>query len=211
MKDPAIARPPRRPPTSSWPSSEPPTAGCCGPTARARPSSPAYLEDYAFLAHGLLRLHAATGDPKRLAQARELTDRMIADFADPEEGGFFYTADDHESLLARPKDPYDDALPSGNSVAIRNLVALAAATGEARYLDHGEQGPRRLQLDLGPDSRLAPLDARRPRRIPRRPARGRSRGSDARGAGRPRCHGHREGSRRGKSDRRARRGIRRSA
>ena len=97
---------------------------------------PAYLEDYAFLAHGLLRLHAATGDPKRLAQARELTDRMIADFADTEQGGFFYTADDHESLLARPKDPYDNALPSGNSVAIRNLVALAAATGEPSYLDH---------------------------------------------------------------------------
>jgi uncharacterized protein YyaL (SSP411 family) len=96
---------------------------------------PAYLEDYAFLAHGLLRLHAATGDPSRLAQARELTERMIADFADEKQGGFFYTADDHESLLARPKDPYDNALPSGNSVAIRNLVALAAATGEPRYLD----------------------------------------------------------------------------
>ncbi len=87
---------------------------------------PAYLEDYAFLAHGLLRLHAATGDPARLAQARALTDRMIGDFADTREGGFFSTAADHESLLARPKDPFDAALPSGNSVAIRNLVALAA-------------------------------------------------------------------------------------
>jgi uncharacterized protein len=96
---------------------------------------PAYQEDYAFLAHGLLRLHAATGDARRLSQARELTDRMIADFADPKEGGFFYTADDHESLLARPKDPYDNALPSGNSVAIRNLVALSALTGDPRYLD----------------------------------------------------------------------------
>jgi uncharacterized protein YyaL (SSP411 family) len=96
---------------------------------------PAYLEDYAFLAHGLLRLHAATGDPNRLAQARALTDRMLADFADEKEGGFFYTADDHETLLARAKDPMDNVLPSGNSVAIRNLVALAAATGEARYLD----------------------------------------------------------------------------
>jgi uncharacterized protein YyaL (SSP411 family) len=96
---------------------------------------PAYLEDYAFLGHGLLRLHAATGDPTRLAQARALTDRMLADFADEKDGGFFYTADDHESLLARAKDPYDNVLPSGNSVAIRNLIALAAATGEARYLD----------------------------------------------------------------------------
>jgi uncharacterized protein YyaL (SSP411 family) len=96
---------------------------------------PAYLEDYAFLAHGLLRLHAATGDANRLAQARALTDRMIADFGDTKEGGFFYTAEDHENLLARPKDASDGVLPAANSVAIRNLVALAAATGEGRYLD----------------------------------------------------------------------------
>src|SRR5207344_3045829 len=65
---------------------------------------PAYLDDYAFLAHGLLRLHAATGDSRRLDQAQALTDRMITDFADTRSGGFFYTAEDHESLLARPKD-----------------------------------------------------------------------------------------------------------
>jgi uncharacterized protein YyaL (SSP411 family) len=100
-----------------------------------RSKLPAYLEDYAFLAHALLRLHAATGDPKRLEQARALTDRMLADFADPKEGGFFYTANDHESLIARTKDPFDNVLPGGNSVAVRNLVALAAATGDARYLD----------------------------------------------------------------------------
>src|SRR5581483_12181727 len=73
-----------------------------------RAKLPAYLEDYAFLAHGLLRLHAATGNPQRLAQAKSVIDRMIDDFADPKDGGFFYTADDHESLLARPKDPYDN-------------------------------------------------------------------------------------------------------
>jgi uncharacterized protein len=100
-----------------------------------RAKLPAYLEDYAFLAHGLLRLHAATGDASRLAQARELTDRMVADFEDERQGGFFSTADGHEGLLARPKDPHDGVLPGGNSVAIRNLVALAAATGEPRYLD----------------------------------------------------------------------------
>lgn len=96
---------------------------------------PAYLEDYAYLAHGLLRLHAATGDPKRLEQARALTDRMIDDFADDKAGGFFYTADGHESLIARPKDPADGVLPGGNSVAIRNLIALSAATKDPRYLD----------------------------------------------------------------------------
>jgi hypothetical protein len=60
---------------------------------------------------------------------------MIDDFADPKDGGFFYTAGDHESLIARPKDPADGVLPGANSVAVRNLVALAAATGEPRYLD----------------------------------------------------------------------------
>ena len=55
---------------------------------------------------------------------------MIADFADARDGGFFFTADDHESLLARPKDPYDGALPGGNSVAVLDLLALHRATGE---------------------------------------------------------------------------------
>ena len=96
---------------------------------------PAYLEDYAALAHALLRLHAATGDPARLAQARRLVDRMIADFADRKDGGFFYTAGDHESLIARVKDPFDNAVPGANSLAIRALVGLGVASGEGRYLD----------------------------------------------------------------------------
>jgi uncharacterized protein YyaL (SSP411 family) len=118
---------------------------------------PAYLEDYAFLAHGLLRLHAATGDPRRLAQARALTDRMIDDFADTKAGGFFFTSDDHESLLARPKDPYDNALPSGNSVAIRNLIALAAATGEPRYLDLAGQALDAFSATLAQSPGSLPL------------------------------------------------------
>jgi uncharacterized protein len=118
---------------------------------------PAYLEDYAFLAHSLLRLHAATGDPTRLDQARALTDRMIADFADTREGGFFSTGGDHESLLARPKDPFDGALPSGNSVAIRNLVALAAATGEKRYLDLAGQALDAFSATLAESPGALPL------------------------------------------------------
>ena len=86
---------------------------------------PAYLEDYAFLAHGLLRLHAATGQPRWLEEARKLTDRMIADFEDSTDGGWFFTAVGHERLLARAKDPFDNAIPSGNSVAILNLIELA--------------------------------------------------------------------------------------
>jgi uncharacterized protein len=96
----------------------------------------AYLEDYAYLVHGLLRLYEASKDARRLDQARTLTDRMIADFADEQDGGFFFTADDHESLLARSKDPLDGALPSANGVAVLNLMALHRAdAGESRYLD----------------------------------------------------------------------------
>jgi uncharacterized protein YyaL (SSP411 family) len=97
---------------------------------------PAYLEDYAFLAHGLLQLHAATGDARWLREARTLADRMVSDFEDRELGGFFFTADGHESLLARPKDPFDNALPSGNSMAILDLLAIHSATGESSYRDH---------------------------------------------------------------------------
>jgi DsbC/DsbD-like thiol-disulfide interchange protein len=60
---------------------------------------------------------------------------MIADFDDPQEGGFFFTASDHETLLARPKDPYDGALPGANNVAVLNLIALHRASGEKRYLE----------------------------------------------------------------------------
>jgi uncharacterized protein YyaL (SSP411 family) len=97
---------------------------------------PAYLEDYACLAYGLLQLHAATQDDRWLREARALCDRMIADFEDSQDGGFFFTADGHESLLARPKDPFDNALPSGNSMAILDLLALHRATGEPSYRDH---------------------------------------------------------------------------
>ena len=118
---------------------------------------PAYLEDYAFLAHGLLRLHAASGDPARLAQARDLADRMIADFADPADGGFFFTAGDHESLLARPKDPLDGALPGANSVAIRVLVALGVATNEPRHLDEAGKALKAFAPSMARNPAGAPL------------------------------------------------------
>jgi uncharacterized protein YyaL (SSP411 family) len=99
----------------------------------------AYLDDYSFLAYGLLRLHAATGERRWLREARTIADRMIADFEDRDEGGFFFTATGHESLLARAKDPFDNALPSGNSVAILDLMALFRETGEEPYRDHARK------------------------------------------------------------------------
>src|SRR5262249_41828104 len=94
-----------------------------------------YLDDYAFLVHGLLNLHDATGDKKWLDEAKALTDTMVKFHADPDRGGFFYTSSDHEQLFARSKDQYDGAQPSGNSVMACNLVRLWTKTGERQYRD----------------------------------------------------------------------------
>ncbi len=96
---------------------------------------PGYLEDYAFLIHGLLRLHAATKEPRRLEQARDLADLMIRDFEDNQTGGFFFTSERQENLLARAKECLDNALPGGNGVAILDLLALHRLTGESSYLE----------------------------------------------------------------------------
>jgi uncharacterized protein YyaL (SSP411 family) len=98
-----------------------------------------YLDDYAFLVHGLLNLHDATGEKKWLDEARALTDTMVKFHADPDRGGFFYTASDGEKLFARAKDQSDAAHPSGNSVAARNLVRLWRKTGDGRYRELAEQ------------------------------------------------------------------------
>jgi len=98
---------------------------------------PAFLDDAAFLADGLLDLaeaEATAGDEEAAARwlgaAREQVDRLTADFLDRERGGFFATSAAHETLLFRAKEGFDGALPGGNGVAARALVRLAAATGE---------------------------------------------------------------------------------
>ena len=95
------------------------------------------LEDYADLAEGLLALYEATFDERWFVVARALMDRVLARFADPA-GGFFDTADDHERLVTRPRDPQDNAVPSGNAMAATVLLRLAAWTGEGRYRDAAE-------------------------------------------------------------------------
>ena len=92
-----------------------------------------YLEDYAFLADGLLALYEAGGGSRWLQEARSLADTMIAHFADLEGGPFYSTSDDHERLITRPRDLYDNATPSGNSVAAEVLLRLAVHTGEEGY------------------------------------------------------------------------------
>ena len=86
----------------------------------------AYLDDYAFFVRGLLGLHAATGEDQWLDSARTLTDKMIQLFWDDKNGGFYYTKADAKHLIVRTKKPYDSAIPSGNAVAVKNLLALGA-------------------------------------------------------------------------------------
>jgi uncharacterized protein YyaL (SSP411 family)/cytochrome c biogenesis protein CcdA len=98
-----------------------------------------YLDDYAFLADGLLELYEATEDERWLTWAKELADAMLKDFQDDRSGGFFFTSDDHEDLLARSKDPFDRAIPSGNAVAVSALVRLGRIAGEESYLNASVQ------------------------------------------------------------------------
>jgi len=95
----------------------------------------AYLDDYAALAGGLISLYEATFDSHRLDEAARLADVMLAQFADAEGGGFFYTADDHEQLIARTKDVTDASVPSSNALAATALARLGKLTGKASYAD----------------------------------------------------------------------------
>jgi uncharacterized protein YyaL (SSP411 family) len=92
-----------------------------------------YLEDYTFLADGLLALYEASFDARWFGEARRLVDEAIKLFADEQNGGFFDTGSDHEALVSRPKDIMDNATPAGNSVAVDVLLRLAAFTGEEEY------------------------------------------------------------------------------
>jgi uncharacterized protein YyaL (SSP411 family) len=93
----------------------------------------AYIEDHANLADGLIELFQVSGEVKYLVEAKRLADIMITEFWDEENGGFFFTANDHEELIVRNKDFYDNATPSGNSVAADVLLRLAKLTGDEKY------------------------------------------------------------------------------
>ena len=93
----------------------------------------ANLDDYAFFAWGETELYQATLDPDHLARAIRLTDAMIERFLDTERGGFFFSPAGKADLIVRQREVYDGAIPSGNSVALFNLVRLARLTGRPDY------------------------------------------------------------------------------
>jgi uncharacterized protein YyaL (SSP411 family) len=92
-----------------------------------------YLEDYAFVIEGLLALYEATFDMKYFEKARLLADDMMARFCDESAPGFFFAPADSPGLIARMKEYFDNAIPSGNSVASMTLLKLSIMTGEIRY------------------------------------------------------------------------------
>ena len=96
---------------------------------------PAYLDDYAFLLESLLELLQTRWRHDDLLFAVDLADALLAHFEDSVAGGFFFTADDHETLIHRSKSFPDEAVPSGNGVAAQALMRLGLLLGETRYLD----------------------------------------------------------------------------
>jgi uncharacterized protein YyaL (SSP411 family) len=98
-----------------------------------------YLEDYTFLIAGLLALHEASGDKRWLTAADELCAKQIELFGDEKQGGFFYTSNDHEKLLARAKEYADSALPSANGVAALNLLILSERLKKPAYRQAAER------------------------------------------------------------------------
>lgn len=98
----------------------------------------AYLDDYAYLLDALLELLEARWDSADLDFAIALADALLAHFEDTA-GGFFFTADDHEDLIQRPKPLDDDSTPSGNGTAAHTLLRLGHLLGEPRYLEAAER------------------------------------------------------------------------
>jgi len=98
-----------------------------------------YSEDYAFFIQALIDLYEATFNVQYLKEANHLNERMIHQFWDDKNGGFFFTGTENESLIARSKSPYDNAIPSANSVALSNLIRLGYLTGNESLKRKAEQ------------------------------------------------------------------------
>jgi uncharacterized protein YyaL (SSP411 family) len=96
----------------------------------------AYLDDYAFLARGLVDLYESGFDRRDLNRAAALTRTLLSRFADGH-GGFHFVSDDHETILARTRSTYDDAIPAGSAVAAEVLLRLALHLDDAGFRDAG--------------------------------------------------------------------------
>jgi hypothetical protein len=94
-----------------------------------------YLDDYAYMANASIDIFENTSDPKYLLFATNLSNYLITHFWDDSTHGFFFTSDNHEKLIIRPKSNYDLSMPSGNSVAAYMLLRLYHITQNKQYLE----------------------------------------------------------------------------
>jgi uncharacterized protein YyaL (SSP411 family) len=99
----------------------------------------AYLDDYAYLADAILELQQVRFRADELAFAQELLEVLLKHFEDPAAGGFFFTSEDHETLMHRSKSLSDDATPAGNGIAAFALQRMGYLLGETRYLTAAER------------------------------------------------------------------------
>lgn len=107
-----------------------------------------YLEDYAFLADGLIELYQSTFNPRWLAEAKKMANMIIDHFEDKNDGGYYDTSDDHEQLIARPKSSFDSALPSGGSAAAQIMLKLFAYTGDTKFAKSTEKALRSVSTQM---------------------------------------------------------------
>jgi len=99
----------------------------------------AYLDDYAFMLDGILELLQTRWRSRDLEFALQLADVLIDQFEDKQHGGFYFTSNDHEQLIQRPKIYADEATPAGNGIAAHSLARLGYLCGDTRYLDAAER------------------------------------------------------------------------
>ena len=100
---------------------------------------PAYLDDHAFLIDAILELLQTRWNTQHLKFATQIADLLLEHFEDKENGGFYFTADDHETLMHRPKPLADESMPSGNGVAAFALQRLGHLVGDMRYTDAADR------------------------------------------------------------------------
>lgn len=106
-------------------------------------SGKGFLDDYACMIFALLNQQQATQDSQYLEHAEKLCERVMSDFFDSENGGFYLSGTENEALILQPKESYDGAIPSGNSIMAWNLVRLSQLTDNPRW-----KGAAKRQLDF---------------------------------------------------------------
>ena len=130
---------------------------------------PAYLDDHAFLVEAILELLQARWNSKHLDFAIQIADLLLEHFEDPADGGFYFTATDHETLMHRPKTLADESMPSGNGVAAIALQRLGHLIGQQSYVHAADRALRNAwkAMDEYPHGHVTLLNALEKRNLKR--------------------------------------------